>query len=113
MSKSRVTCEIKRGGQMRPYGPSEKLAVLKFEKQKGYGPETKLPEPPYHPWCITGQPYSVHLITKVVKPAIKALVGNFYEEGDPDADWASPMLKSLKEIEPGVWEVLISSAYTD
>ena len=113
MSKSRITCEIKHAGQVCAYGPSETLAVLTFEKQKGFGPETKLDDPPFHPWCITGQPYSEHLLGSVVKPAIKSLVGNFYEEGDPEADWASPMLKSLKEIEPGVWEVLIVSAYTD
>lgn len=110
---TRVTCEIIRSGQARAYADTETVARLRFEKQPEYGPESKLPEVPWKPWCESGKSWSEQLMQSVVKPTIKALVVNFYETGDPAADWASPMLKSLKEIEPGVWEVLIVSAYTD
>ena len=113
-SKRRVTVEIIRSGQVRPYGPTETLARLTFEQQPQYGPGSKDPNAPFEPVAFKQKPMIDMIVRETVKPAIKALVGNFYEKPDePGCDWASPMLKYLKEIAPGVWEVLISSAYTD
>jgi hypothetical protein len=114
-SKRRVTVEIIRSGQPRAYADTETLARLTFEKQPQYGPGSKDPDAPFEPRTYKQQPMIDMMIRETVKPAIKALVGNFYEETDidPRPDWASPMLKRLIEVEPGVWEVLIVSAYTD
>lgn len=102
-AQKRVTFQVVRAGQVRPYGPSVTEATVIFEKNPTFAPVEQ--HGTFVPWD--------NAIEGVVKRVIKLLIADFYEKDDEGAGWASPMLKSLVQFEPGKWRVIIESAYTD
>jgi hypothetical protein len=94
MSKQRITIEVLASGQPRPYADSRLHVRATFE----------------HDW--NGKGYQPSIWTEdIVKAQLIALACGF-PTTEP-ADWASPVLRSFEQTAPGVWEFVVTEAYTD
>jgi hypothetical protein len=94
MSKRRITIETLAAGQPRPYADSLLHVRVTLEQDwngKGYIPEKWSKE-------------------DVIQ---RLTVLNCGFPTKPPENWASPHLSWLKEISPGIWEFLVTEAYTD
>lgn len=95
----RVTVEWIRSGQPRPYADSISEFILTNEWIPSIGPQQATFEP---------RPVAESIIKQHAKSW-----KFFYEKGDPQADWASPMLETFEKLGPGKYRFVIREAFTD
>ena len=100
MSKRRLTFEVLRGGQLRPYADTVHHYRLIYEWQGMEGFKDK--DATFVRQNVTRE--------DIARRDAKHL-GSWTEKGE--GDWASTRLDWLKMIEPGLWEWHTTSAYTD
>lgn len=104
--KWRVTSEILKSGQPRPYADSQYVGRLTIEWQgmTAY----KNPDAPFIPngGLLKGAG------TVTVKKFVQAFIHDFVDD-KKEGNWASPRLDYIKEVEPGVYEARIVLPYTD
>jgi hypothetical protein len=94
MSKQRITIETLAAGQPRPYADSQLHVRVTFE----------------HDWNGKGYETLDYNEERVKEYLINLKCGY---PAEPPANWASPHLQWLKRISLGVWEFLVTEAYTD
>lgn len=95
MSKQRITIETLAAGQPGPYADHKLHVRVTFELSYKTTGE-------WEPWNIWDD--------AEVRALLKTAKCGFTD--DPPADWASPKLERLWKSAPGVWEFIITEAYT-
>lgn len=102
MSKQRITIETLASGQPRPYADHRLHVKVTFEWLFAWNGNEKDPRSEWKPSVWT---------EPEVKVALKTLKCGFTD--DTPVNWASPRLERLWKSSPGVWEFVITEAYTD
>jgi hypothetical protein len=94
MSKQRILIETLASGQPRAYADSRLHVRVTFE----------------HDWNGKGF-VPLDLPDETIRDRLKGLGCGFTDE--PPENWASPTLRYLTRTAPGVWEFVVTEAFTD
>lgn len=103
MSKQRITIDTLQSGQPRPYADSVRHVRVTFEYFRSWLGNDNDPRSKWEP--------QTYWTEEEVRKCLRTLKCGFTDE--PMKDWASPNLHWLKNPEPGVWEFMLTEAFTD